>query len=89
MRSDSSPTCQQSDVPVLDVKLEVLLSIQTPEGFVHDRRIVGAQPAAAGAVSTEGVVLHSVTGGQGPALVLLHGWPQTWWAWHAVMPPQP
>ena len=66
--------------------VEVPVSIQTPEGFAHDRRLVGAQPAAAGAVSTEGVVLHSVTGGRGPALVLLHGWPQTWWAWHAVMP---
>ena len=30
--------------------------------------------------------LHSVIGGHGPALVLLHGWPQTWWAWHRVMP---
>ena len=24
------------------------------------------------------VRLHYVTAGQGPAIVLLHGWPQTW-----------
>lgn len=33
-----------------------------------------------------GVRLHYVTGGEGPPVVLLPGWPQTWWAWHKVMP---
>ena len=63
------------------------MGITTPAGFVHDRRLVGARAAAAAeALSTEGAVLHSVIGGSGPALVLLHGWPQTWWAWHRIMP---
>lgn len=39
-----------------------------------------------GTVTTEGVTLHYVRGGSGPPLVLLHGWPQTWWAWADVMP---
>lgn len=30
--------------------------------------------------------LHYVMGGQGDAVVLLHGWPQTWYAWRKVMP---
>lgn len=30
--------------------------------------------------------IHYVIGGHGPVLVLLHGWPETWWAWHRVMP---
>jgi pimeloyl-ACP methyl ester carboxylesterase len=34
----------------------------------------------------DGQSLHAVIGGRGPALVLLHGWPETWWAWHLVMP---
>jgi pimeloyl-ACP methyl ester carboxylesterase len=30
--------------------------------------------------------LHAVTGGDGPPLLLVHGWPQTWYAWRLVMP---
>ena len=33
-----------------------------------------------------GVKLHYVTAGKGPALVLLHGWPQTWWEWRHIIP---
>jgi pimeloyl-ACP methyl ester carboxylesterase len=29
---------------------------------------------------------HVVTGGQGPPVLLVHGWPQTWYAWRLVMP---
>lgn len=32
------------------------------------------------------VKMHFVTGGEGPALVLLHGWPQTWFEWRGIMP---
>ena len=32
------------------------------------------------------VRLHYVTAGSGPAVVLLHGWPQTWYMWREVMP---
>jgi len=37
-------------------------------------------------VDTGEVRLHAVTGGQGPPLLLVHGWPQTWYAWRMVMP---
>jgi pimeloyl-ACP methyl ester carboxylesterase len=30
--------------------------------------------------------LHAVIGGEGPPLLLVHGWPQTWYAWRMVMP---
>ena len=30
--------------------------------------------------------LHAVIGGEGPPLLLVHGWPQTWYAWRHVMP---
>ena len=30
--------------------------------------------------------VHYVTAGQGRPLVLLHGWPQSWYAWRKVMP---
>lgn len=32
------------------------------------------------------VRLHYVTAGQGEPLVLIHGWPQTWYEWRRVMP---
>jgi pimeloyl-ACP methyl ester carboxylesterase len=32
------------------------------------------------------VTLHYVTSGRGPAVVLLHGWPQTWYEWRHVIP---
>jgi pimeloyl-ACP methyl ester carboxylesterase len=46
----------------------------TPPGFRH------------GDVAVDGGDLHYVRGGSGPALVLLPGWPETWLAWHKVMP---
>jgi len=32
------------------------------------------------------VTLHYVTAGEGDAVVLLHGWPQTWYMWHHIIP---
>ena len=32
------------------------------------------------------VLLHYVTAGTGPPLVLIHGWPQTWFEWVRIMP---
>ena len=33
-----------------------------------------------------GITMHYVMGGEGDAIVLLHGWPQTWYEWRDVMP---
>jgi len=37
-------------------------------------------------VDTGDVRQHVVTGGEGPPLLLVHGWPETWYAWRLVMP---
>ena len=37
-------------------------------------------------VETGELRLHAVTGGNGPPLLLVHGWPQTWYAWRMLMP---
>src|SRR4029077_5010889 len=49
-----------------------------PDGFADTftSRYVGAGD----------VRLHAGTGGEGPPLLLIHGWPQTWYAWRFVMP---
>ena len=36
-------------------------------------------------IDTGEVRLHAVTGGAGPPLLLVHGWPQTWYAWRMLM----
>jgi pimeloyl-ACP methyl ester carboxylesterase len=36
--------------------------------------------------SVNGIQMHYVIGGHGDPIVLLHGWPETWYAWHRVMP---
>jgi pimeloyl-ACP methyl ester carboxylesterase len=36
--------------------------------------------------SVNGIKLHYVIGGHGDPIVLLHGWPETWYEWHNVMP---
>ncbi|WP_168879821.1 alpha/beta fold hydrolase [Rhizobium sp. P28RR-XV] len=42
--------------------------------FSHHRVVVGD------------VRIHYVRGGKGEPLILLHGWPATWWEWKKVMP---
>jgi pimeloyl-ACP methyl ester carboxylesterase len=37
-------------------------------------------------IDTDELRLHAVTGGDGPPLLLVHGWPQTWYAWRLLMP---
>jgi pimeloyl-ACP methyl ester carboxylesterase len=37
-------------------------------------------------IDTSELRLHAVIGGEGPPLLLVHGWPQTWYAWRMVMP---
>lgn len=47
-------------------------------------------PAVAGVrhrtISVRGVDLHVAEAGDGPPLVLLHGWPQHWWSWRRMIP---
>ena len=45
-----------------------------PDGFTRDKASVG------------GVGIDYVIGGSGPTLVLLHGYPQTWYEWRHIMP---
>ena len=37
-------------------------------------------------IAARGISLHAIEAGSGPLLVLLSGWPQTWYSWRKVMP---
>lgn len=37
-------------------------------------------------VSANGIRLHIAEAGSGPLVLLLHGFPEFWWAWHAQLP---
>ncbi|HET8985359.1 MAG TPA: alpha/beta fold hydrolase, partial [Trueperaceae bacterium] len=37
-------------------------------------------------IEANGIRQHAVVGGVGPALLLVHGWPENWYAWRRVMP---
>ena len=37
-------------------------------------------------VNTSGTDIHTVSGGEGPPVLLLHGYPQTHMIWHKVAP---
>jgi hypothetical protein len=37
-------------------------------------------------IGTGALRQHAVIGGEGPPLLLVHGWPETWYAWRLLMP---
>src|SRR5215216_6563746 len=37
-------------------------------------------------VNAGGLRQHAVIGGDGPPLLLVHGWPENWYAWRLLMP---
>ncbi|GAA1752461.1 alpha/beta fold hydrolase [Agromyces humatus] len=64
--------------PVADGAGSVSQAPDLPEGF--------ADTFTSRYIEANGIRQHVVVGGQGPALVLVHGWPQTWYAWRLLMP---
>ncbi|MFG2376907.1 alpha/beta fold hydrolase [Streptomyces sp. NPDC048504] len=58
--------------------MTTLRSLRLPDGF--------PDVCTSRRMEVNGLRLHAVTGGNGPALLLIGGWPQTWYAWREVMP---
>jgi pimeloyl-ACP methyl ester carboxylesterase len=67
-----------SNLPIADGPGSVSGVPQLPEGF--------AETFTSRYVDIGDVRLHAVIGGDGPPLLLVHGWPQTWYQWRLVMP---
>jgi pimeloyl-ACP methyl ester carboxylesterase len=66
------------DLPVVEGPGSVSAAPNLPAGFTDTftSRIV----------DTGDVRLHAVIGGDGPPLLLIHGWPGSWYYWRVVMP---
>jgi pimeloyl-ACP methyl ester carboxylesterase len=43
-------------------------------------------PIAHGTADVNGVKIHFVKAGKGPAVILLHGYPETWYDWRRIIP---
>jgi len=52
-----------------------------------DRDATGDYRLVRATAQVNGIRLHYVLEGQGPLVVLLHGWPQTWYCWRKVIAP--
>ncbi|MEV4224145.1 alpha/beta hydrolase [Nonomuraea sp. NPDC049725] len=72
---------------VASAALAVVLIATTATASSGEDEQAGSLPGFThGRVAVEGGSVHYVKGGSGPALLLLHGWPQTWQMWRDVMP---
>jgi hypothetical protein len=69
--------------PLVSNQNHIAIAQQQPNGnsFQMDNMTFSHHMA-----SVNGIQMHYVIGGQGDPVVLLHGWPETWYAWHKVMP---
>ena len=55
--------------------------------LVSDAALVKSLPGFRnGNADVNGTRIHYVVGGKGAPLVLLPGWPETWWSYHKIMP---
>jgi pimeloyl-ACP methyl ester carboxylesterase len=68
--------------PLLLLLISLLLPCLAPSSRAADL----PQGAESQFAPVNGIRLHYIKMGKGPLLVLLHGWPQTWYEWHQVMP---
>jgi pimeloyl-ACP methyl ester carboxylesterase len=66
------------DLPVVEGPGSVSDAPNLPAGFT--------ETFSSRIVDTGDVRLHAVIGGDGPPLLLIHGWPGSWYYWRLVMP---
>lgn len=57
-----------------------------PTGISDAELVHSLQGFKSGDADVNGIRLHYVEGGKGRPLVLLPGWPETWWEYHKIMP---
>ena len=68
------PLHSHAETPIAAADISERALLQTLPGFTGAQAVVN------------GIALHYVIGGKGEPLVLLPGWPETWWGYHKIMP---
>jgi pimeloyl-ACP methyl ester carboxylesterase len=59
----------------------------SPPYDISDAALAARLPGFTSTTATVGGIrIHYVAGGKGSPIVLLPGWPETWWSYHKVMP---
>lgn len=72
---------------VLAVAANAILYGQSPSKEMADPALaVLGHGFVSATAQVNGTTLHYVRGGSGPAVILLHGFPEDWYAYHRVMP---
>ena len=67
-----------TNLPIADGPGSVSRAPHLPDGF--------RDTFTSRCIATGDVRLHAVIGGEGPPLLLIHGWPGSWYYWRLVMP---
>lgn len=57
-----------------------------PAGTTDAELVRSLRGFQSGTAEVNGIRLHYVSGGTGTPLILLPGWPETWWQYHKIMP---
>ena len=71
----------------LEAPAQTVVPAPSAHHQVSDEALVKTLPGFRNGYATvNGVRLHYVIGGDGPLVVLLPGWPQTWWSYRKMMP---
>ncbi len=74
---------------VFGISLMAQAKVQHPtrKYDVSDAALVKSLPGFSNAtIQVNGIRIHYVTGGKGSPILLLPGWPETWWAYRKIMP---
>lgn len=67
--------------------METALNANYNQDLLKDEELVKLIPGFTNRNAVvNGINIHYVEGGQGEPLVLIPGWPETWWAFHKMMP---
>jgi hypothetical protein len=91
--SETLTLCERALTKPCTVHLRVIIQLFRPgRGIRADRPVAHRRVHTViegfedGYTEVNGTRLHYVAGGHGEPLVLLPGWPRTWWQFHKIMP---